>query len=187
MNGSHKRNHMNTSIGAEKSFMKIQHRLLKGTFSKTRNRWYKWTFVRVFEWEGTPHLNPSLCLGNSLLSEFWWEGERHRTIEMEKTDAHYSGHGSHSCSSSEALGLSSDGGTKKTGSRKFFFSNFGFNEYREFFMVVLVIAATSVCKVNSDKSTRRCVQAPGASSAGVSSCGISCSKMAVAVPLFSVS
>lgn len=61
---------------------------------------------------------------------------------------HRSGHRSHSCSSSEALGLSSDGGTKETGSRKFFFSDFGFKEYGEFSMVVLVVAA-SVCKDDS--------------------------------------
>lgn len=42
------------------------------------------------------------------------------TTELEKTDAHCSGHASHSCSNSEAFGVSSDGGAKKTGSRKGF-------------------------------------------------------------------
>lgn len=79
---------------------------------------------------------------------------------MEKTDAPCSGHRSHSCNNSEALGLSSDGGAKKTGSRKFFFFNFSFIECRELFLVVPVIAAMSVCKDGSDKSTSHSIQGP---------------------------
>lgn len=71
--------------------------------------------------------------------------------------------------------------------KSFFFFNFSVIECRELFRVVPVIATTLVCGNSSDKSTSHGIQAPGASSAGVSSCGIPHSKMAAAVPLCSLS
>ena len=84
----------------------------------------------------------------------------------------------------QPLGLSSDGGTK-IGTEFFFFFNFSFFESREFFYVVPVIAATSVC--SSSNSTGRCAQVPGASNAGIASCGTSHPNVAAAVPLCSMS
>ena len=80
--------------------------------------------------------------------------------EMEKTAAHCSGYQPHPCSNSEALGLNSNGREKMTSRREFFF-NFNFIECRNFFMVVPLIAATSVCRDSRNRSTSSCIQAPG--------------------------
>lgn len=66
---------MTPSIGAEKSFLKIQHRFLRGTFSKILGIDGQVDICGGFMVGGTPQLNSLSRLGKSPLSGFWWEAE----------------------------------------------------------------------------------------------------------------
>lgn len=55
--------------------MKIQHRFLRGTFSKILGIDVQVDICGGLWWEGTPQLNPLPKLGKSPLSGFWWKAE----------------------------------------------------------------------------------------------------------------
>lgn len=144
--------------------MKIQHRFLRGTFSKILGIDVQVDICGGFMVGG--HSTAELPLQVGDVPTVW-------VLVGGSVTSHYrnggNGHSqfwarSHPCNTVRHLAQAQMVAQKGQAEKKFKnFFNFSSFESKELVMVVPVTAATSVCKENSNNnSTNRCLQAPGA-------------------------